>query len=410
MLRFRNGEQRTTRVELFYDLVFVFAVTQLSLRLAADISVANATQVMFLLLVVWWAWIYTTWMTNWFDPAHLSVAAVLITCMLAMFVMAIAIPDAFGERAPLFAGGYVALQWVRNTFVVVMADRNEPMRASWVGMWIGSLWVGLLWIAGAIVPDEGARMAVWTAALLLDYGGPLAGFWAPGLGRTPATEWELEHGHFVERFELVVMIVLGETIVATGAAASHLALTPERTVAIVIAFLGTTVYYWLYFDEVADRAAERLARAGPDRGALARDAFTYLHIPIVAGVIVTAVGDELMIAHPLEPLHGEQLLVLVAGPALYLLGHVAFELRLTRSVPRQRLLAAVAVLALAPLGTILPVLATGAIAYGILATVAAVETRARLWGRPAGVGRPGWPAPRGRAPAVRATRPRLDRG
>jgi low temperature requirement protein LtrA len=409
MLRFRDGEQRTTRVELFFDLVFVFAVTQLSARLAQDISVDGAAHVLFLLLVVWWAWIYTTWMTNWFDPMHLSVRAVLIVCMLAAFLMAIAIPDAFGDRAPLFAGGYVALQWVRHTFVVLVTDADEPMRASWVRMWIGSLWVGVLWIAGALVPDEGARMAVWTAALVLDYGGPLAGFWAPGLGRTAATEWELEHGHFVERFELFVMIVLGETIVVTGATASHLGLTPERTAAIVVAFLGTTIFYWLYFDEVADRAAERLARAGPDRGRLARDAFTYLHIPIVAGMLVTAVGDELMIAHPLEPLHGDALLVLVAGPALYLLGHVAFELRLTGAVPRQRLVAAVVLLTFAPLGTVLPVLATGTIAYAVLAVVATLETRARLWGRPEGVGWPGWPRPQISLEAARPSRRRRSR-
>ena len=217
MLRFRGGEQRATRVELFFDLVFVFAITQLSALLISDISFAGAARVLFLLLVVWWAWIYTTWMTNWFDPVHLSVRLVLIACMLAAFLMAIAIPDAFGERAGLFAGGYVALQWIRNTFVVLATDDSEPMHASWVRMWIGSLWVGLIWIAGAIVPDEGARMAIWIAALVLDYGGPLAGFWAPGLGRTEATEWELEHGHFVERFELFVMIVLGESIVVTGA-------------------------------------------------------------------------------------------------------------------------------------------------------------------------------------------------
>ncbi|MGH2944198.1 MAG: low temperature requirement protein A, partial [Solirubrobacteraceae bacterium] len=144
MLRFRYGEQRTTRVELFFDLVFVLAVTQLSALLASDISLAGAARVTFLLLVVWWAWIYTTWMTNWFDPAHLSVRAVLLVCMLATFLMAIAIPDAFGERAALFAGGYVALQWVRNTFVVLMADRDEPLRTSWLRMWVGSLWVGLL--------------------------------------------------------------------------------------------------------------------------------------------------------------------------------------------------------------------------------------------------------------------------
>jgi low temperature requirement protein LtrA len=173
--------------------------------------------------------------------------------------------------------------------------------------------------------------------------------------------------------------------------------------AITVAFLGTTVFWWLYFDEVADRAQAQLAAAGRERGVLARDAFTYLHIPIVAGMLVTAVGDELVIAHPGEPLHGEQLFALVAGPVLYLVGHLAFELRMTRAVPRTRLVATLVLLVIAPLGTVLPVLATWAIVYGTLAVVAAVETHARLWGRPAGVPRRGWllpVAPR-RFPALR---------
>jgi low temperature requirement protein LtrA len=392
VLRFRaDEEQRATNVELFFDLVFVFAITQLATLLKHDLSFAGAARVLFLLLVVWWAWIYTTWMTNWFDPAHLSVRLVLIATMLAAFLMAIAIPDAFGSRALLFAGGYVALQVVRNTFVVLKTDDSEPMHRSWVRMWIGSLWVGAIWITGALVPDEGARATIWIAALVLDYGGPLAGFWAPGLGRTQVTDWEIEHGHFVERFQLFVIIALGETIVATGTVASQLDLTPERLVAIAVAFLGTAVFWWLYFDEVAERSQAQLAQAGPKQGALARDAFTYLHVPIVAGILVTAVGDALVIGHPGDPLHDEQLVALLAGPVLYVLGHVGFELRMTGSVPPTRAGAALAVVALAPLATVLPVLATWALVYGMLTVVAGLETYARLWGRPEGEAPRGWP-------------------
>jgi low temperature requirement protein LtrA len=396
VLRFRDGgEQRASAVELFFDLVFVFAITQLSRTLLTDLTVQGAGRTLFLLLVVWWAWIYTTWMTNWFDPAHLSVRLVLIASMLAAFLMAIAIPDAFGGRAPLFAGGYVALQLVRNTFIVLATDDSEPLHASWVRMWIGSIWVGAIWIVGALVPDEHARSTIWLAALILDYGGPLAGFWAPGLGRTQATEWELEHGHFVERFQIFVIIVLGESIVVAGRTASELALTPSRMLAIVVAFLGTAVFWWLYFDEVADRAQAQLAAAGPKRGLLARDAFTYLHIPIVAGMLVTSIGDELVIAHPGEPLHDQELVALIAGPVLYLVGHLAFELRMTRTVPRTRLVGTLVVLAISPLGIVLPVLLTWTLVYGTLAVVAAVETHARLWGRPEGVPRRGWLLPVG---------------
>jgi low temperature requirement protein LtrA len=274
--------------------------------------------------------------------------------------------------------------------VVLKTDDSEPMRRSWVRMWIGSLWVGAIWIAGALVPDEGARTAIWVAALVLDYGGPLAGFWAPGLGRTEVTAWELEHGHFVERFQTFVIIALGETIVATGTVASQLDFTAERVLAIAVAFLGTAVYWWLYFDEVAERSHAQLAAAGPKRGALARDAFTYLHIPIVAGILVTAVGGALVIAHPGDPLHGEQLVAMLAGPELYMLGHLAFELRMTGSVAPTRVGAALVVVALAPLGTMLPVVVTWALVYGTLTVVAGLETYARLWGRPEGEPRRGW--------------------
>ena len=396
MLRFRDGvEQRATAVELFFDLVFVFAITQLSRQLLQDLTVEGAARTLFLLLVVWWAWIYTTWMTNWFDPRHLSVRLVLIFSMLAAFLMAIAIPRAFGARAALFAGGYVALQLVRNTFIVLMTDDSEPLHGSWVRMWIGSIWIGAVWMLGAFAPDEHTRVTIWLFALVLDYGGPIAGFWAPGMGRTAATEWELEHGHFVERFQTFVLIVLGESIVITGATASQLPLTPSRVLAITVAFIGTTVFWWLYFDEVADRSQAQLAAAGRRRGVLARDAFTYLHIPIVAGMLVTAVGDELAIAHPGEPLHGSQLVALIAGPVLYLVGHLLFELRMTRAVPRTRLVATLVVLAISPLGTVLPVLVTWTLVYGTLAVVAAVETHARLWGRPGGVPRRGWLLPVG---------------
>ncbi|MDX6692218.1 MAG: hypothetical protein QOG15_3675 [Solirubrobacteraceae bacterium] len=392
MLRFRSDdEQRATTVELFFDLVFVFAITQLATLLRHDLSFVGAGRVLFLLLVVWWAWIYTTWMTNWFDPAHLSVRLVLIVCMLAAFLMAIAIPHAFDSRAALFAGGYVVLQIARNTFVVLKSDDSEPMHRSWVRMWIGSLWIGAIWIAGAIVPDEGARTAIWGAALLLDYGGPLVGFWAPGLGRTQATEWELEHGHFVERFQTFVIIALGETIVATGTVASQDALNAVRVLALAIAFLVTAVFWWLYFDEVAERSQARLAAAGEQRGVLARDAFTYLHIPIVAGIIVAAAGDALVIARPTSTPPADQLAVLVVGSSLYILGLVAFELRMTGSVAPTRLIAAVVVIALGPLGTLMPLVASYALVSAALAIVAGVETYARLWRRPEDEPARGWP-------------------
>ena len=367
-----EDERRATFLELFFDLVFVFAVTQVSHVLLADLSVSGAMKMLFLLLVVWWAWIYTVWMTNWFDPDEVAVRLVLLTGMLASLLMAIAIPDAFGDRAVLFAVGYVGLQFVRNTFIVLATDDSEPMRTPFQRLWVWNSWVGVVWIVGALLPEQ-SRVVVWIAALALDYAGPLAGYWTPGLGRTPITDWELDHRHFGERFQLFIIIALGETIVLTGATASDLDLTLPRALAIVTAFLATAALWWLYFDVVARRSLDDFAAADDKKGRLGRDAYTYLHIPIVAGIIVNAVGDELVIADPSERLSANELTVLAAGPILYLLGHVAFRLRMTETVGTKYLVAAVMIAASATVGTALPALAVSVTIVAILVLLATWE-------------------------------------
>ncbi len=283
-------EQRATTLELFFDLVFVFAVTQLSQFLLEHLTGKGALQTLFLLLVVWWAWIYTTWMTNWFDPDSPVVRGLLILVMLSSLFMAIAIPDAFGEHALLFAAAYAGLQIVRNVFAVVGSPSTWPLRPTLVRILWWSLAAGVLWILGGVL-DDGARIALWLAALTLDYAGPFVGYWTPTVGRSRTTDWEIESSHFSERFQLFVLIVLGESIVVTGATASGFDLDLTRGTALAVAFLGTAALWWLYFDYVAIIAQRRLDLSD-DRGRLARDAYTYLHIPIIAGVIVAAVGGR----------------------------------------------------------------------------------------------------------------------
>ncbi len=369
--RIDGEDQKTTALELFFDLVFVFAITQLSHFLLEHLTFEGVAQTVFLLLVVWWAWIYTTWMTNWFDPELPSVRMILILVSLASLFMAIAIPDAFGERAVMFAASYAGLQIVRNAFTVYGSPAESLHRANFTRIFIWSLAVGVLWIGGAFLPS-GVRTAIWIVALIIDYAGPYAGYWVPGLGRAATTEWQVEPTHFAERFQLFVIIVLGESIVVTGATASGLVLDGPRVAAIAIAFLSSAALWWLYFTYVARIAQLRLTMSD-DPGRLARDAYTYIHIPIIAGVIVTAVGDELVIAHPTDRFDGPELAALVAGPALYLFGHGLFRLRMAGSVSWKRLCAAAGCVLAGFLGLVLDAVWVAAVVLGILVILIASE-------------------------------------
>jgi low temperature requirement protein LtrA len=369
MRRQAEVEQRTTTLELFYDLVFVFAVTQVSHLLLAHLTWEGAGQAALVLLVVWWAWNYTTWVTNELDPESTVVRLLLIALMLASMLMAIAIPQAFGHRAVLFAGSYVAIQVGRHLFLTYGAAEPrtiERLRAGRILIWF--VVAGVLWIAGAIV-GGGARTVLWLAALGLDYVGPLVTFWVPVRGPVAShTWWQVRTDHFAERFQLFIIIALGESIVVTGATTADLDLNAARVGAFALAFLATAAQWWLYFNLVANIAQRRLEQA-QNRTLLARDAYTYLHVVIVAGILLGAVGDELVIAHPTRELPNAQLIAVVCGPALYLLAHVLLRLRVARTISPRRLGGAVACLAIGAIGTFAPALVVAALLLGVLVGV-----------------------------------------
>jgi low temperature requirement protein LtrA len=373
----RDGdqEQRASNLELFYDLVFVFTVTQVSHLLLTHLSWEGAGQSALVLLVVWWSWNYTTWATNELDTGRVVVRLLLIALMLASLLMAIAIPEAFGDKALLFAGSYVAIQVGRHIFLAfgaALPGTIERHRAARILIWFVA--AGVLWIAGAVV-DGPARTALWLCALALDYGAPMVTFWLPGRPRLDPRAWQVGTEHFAERFQLFIIIALGETIVITGATTSELELTLARATAFGLAFVGTAALWWLYFDLVAAIAQRRLEKA-ENRTLLARDAYTYLHVVIVAGILLTAVGDELVIAHPTEELPPRELAALACGPALYLLAHVALRLRMTGTIAGRRLTGALACLAIGALGTFLPALVVAALLFAVLVVVIVGDQRA----------------------------------
>jgi low temperature requirement protein LtrA len=370
--RVASEEQRTTDLELFFDLVFVFAVTQVSHLLLADVSWRGAGRAGLALLVVWWAWQYTAWVTNELDPDWLPVRLLLIGLMLASLLMAIAIPHAFGDQGLLFAASYVAIQVGRHAFLTfAAADRGsvERARAGRILTWFCV--AGVLWLAGGLAHGA-ARGALWVAAVALDYGAPLVVYWVPGRPRVPAAAWEVGTGHFTERFRLFVIIALGESIVMIGATAADLPLDAARVAAFAGAFLGTAALWWLYFNSIAS-LAERGLEAAPNRTLVARDVYAYGHVLIVAGIILNAVGDELVIAHPGEELSTPDLIAVVAGPVAYLLAQAALRLRMTGRLSGRRLGGALACVAVGLVGTAVSALAVGLLLLAVLIGVIAAD-------------------------------------
>jgi low temperature requirement protein LtrA len=385
-LRRNAGQaQRATTLELFYDLVFVFAITQITHLLLEHLTWEGVGQSLVVLLAVWWAWNYTTWVTNELDPESVVVRLLVIALMLGSLVMAISIPEAFGDRALLFAGAYVAIQVGRHLFLTfAAADRGtiERERAKAILIWFMA--AGVFWIAGALA-DGSTRTLLWIAALAIDYAAPLVTYWLPGRAHLGGEAWDVQVSHFAERFQLFIIIALGESIVITGATTSELELDAARVTALGVAFVGSAALWWLYFDYVA-RIAERRLELAPNRTILARDAYTYLHVVMVAGVIVVALGDELVIAHPSDELPGREVAAVVAGPAIYLLAHALFRWRMAGSISWKRLGGAIACVAAGAVGAVTSALVLATLVTAILIAVIAAEqvagARRRARGEP----------------------------
>src|SRR3954466_1668518 len=275
-------EQHATALELFYDLVFVFAITQVSHLLIDHLTWEGVGQAALVLLVTWWAWNYTTWVTNELDPDSIAVRIVLIALMLASLLMAVAIPEAFGNHALLFAGSYVAIQVGRHaflTFVASSAGTIERLRAGRILVWFAA--AGVLWIAGGLA-DGSTRTALWLVALAIDYLAPAVTYRVPFRPPISPGIWQVETSHFADRFQLFIIIALGESIVITGATTAGLDVNAARIAALGVAFLSSAAMWGLYFDYVASVAEQRLEQASADRTRLARDGYTYLHVVLVA--------------------------------------------------------------------------------------------------------------------------------
>lgn len=314
---------RVGMVELFFDLVFVFAITQLSHLLLAQLDGPGTLRVGLLVVATWWVWIYTSWVTNWLDPERTPVRAALFLLMLAGLVMSAALPRAFGDRGLAFAAAYVAMQ-VGRTLFFVWAVRDEPpaMRRNFqrIAVWLALS--GVFWISGALA-DPAQRLGWWALALGIEFVSPALYFWVPGLGRSQLSDWNVDGGHLAERCGLFVIIALGESLLVSGATFAQAAWVPPVVGAFGLAVTGAIAMWWLYFDRGLPDGHHHIAAADAP-GQHARAAYTYLHLPIVAGIILCAVADELVLAHP-DHADGPGMAAMIGGPALYLAGVAGFK-------------------------------------------------------------------------------------
>lgn len=340
-----GGAARVTFFELFFDLVFVFAVTQLSHLLLEHLTVRGAAETLLLLLAVWWAWMYTCWTTNWFDPDHPAVRLMLVGVMVAGLFMAAMLPGAFGDKAPWFAAAYIAIQVGRTAFVVAFT-RGHELGPTFQRILFWQSSSAVLWIAGALADGHDARAGLWLAAVALEYLAPWHGYATPLIGRSSTTEWTIDGGHMAERCQLFLIIALGETVLVTGATFGGETPTAAAATGFASAFVGTVALWWIYFDHTAEAAADRIASAA-DPGRLGRSAYTFIHIVMIAGVIVGAVADEQLLAHPGGHAGGAFTAAALGGPALFVAGHALFRRVVFGAFTRARVRALLALAVLA---------------------------------------------------------------
>ncbi|NVO17629.1 MAG: low temperature requirement protein A [Rhodoplanes sp.] len=374
VLRTRSGEhERVTYVELFFDLVFVFAITQLSHLLLEHPTSLGMLQTAMLLSAVWWVWIDTSWVTNWLDPQTVPVRIMLFVLMLAGLVLSTSIPLAFETRALPFAGAYVLMQLGRSLFVLWATRRTSP--GNYLNFKRITAWAVLsapLWIAGALVDGE-ARYLCWGAALALDFIAPATGFWTPGLGGSATGEWDVEGHHIAERCALFTIIALGESILVTGVTFGRMDWTAPTVAAAVTAFVGSIAMWWIYFNIGAEQGTARIA-SSDDPGRLARLAYTYVHLLPIAGIIVAAVADELVLAHPSGHTDLKTAAAVIGGNALFLVGNLMFKRILLGRPALSHMVGLGLLLLLAPAALVLSPLAFAAAGNAVLVVVAVWET------------------------------------
>lgn len=364
------GADRVSFIELFFDLVFVFAITQLSHHVIEHLTLIGVLEGLLMLLAVWGVWIMTTWITNLMDPETGPVRWMLIAMMLGGLVLSTAIPYAFVDRGLQFALAYLALQLGRTIFVAVSLKlAGQPFDGFVrIAIWFG--YSAPFWITGGVIGGQ-AQLILWGAAVAVEMIAPAVRYWVPVLGGGSIDAWQVQGGHMAERAGLFMIIALGESIIVTGTVFSRSEFTASSISAFLAAFVGTILFWLLYFSHGAEHG-HRFISAAEQTGRIARLTYTFIHMILVGGVVLLAVGDELVLAHPDDPLDAPTLAIVVAAPALYLLGNLLFKWSIGRPWLRSHLLGMAALTVLWSAAPAIPGLTPLGLTWVVTAIVALV--------------------------------------
>jgi low temperature requirement protein LtrA len=377
LLRVRDGHGASVSFsELLFDLIYVFAVTQLSHYLLHHLTLTGALETLLLWFAVWLAWQYTAWVTNWFNPDTRQIRLLLFAIMLLGLFAAAALPQAFGERGLIFALFYVAIQVGRSITVLRLLEPGHPLKQNFRRI-LGWLCISaVFWIAGGLA-EGSARPALWAIAVLCEYVSPMFGFRLPVLGRSDSSsEWTIEGHHLAERCQLFVIVALGETILITGATLSEMeSWSPPVLIASLVAFLGSLAMWWVYFDTSSKAGSHAISQA-ENPGQLGAY-FHYVHVALVGAIIVCAVANELVIAHPDGRIQHATAAVLLLGPAIYLLANALYKRLVYHRFPLSHLIGLLALAVLAPFAYLTDLLMVNGLTTLIMVMVAVWESISR---------------------------------
>jgi low temperature requirement protein LtrA len=366
-----DREHRVTPLELFFDLVFVFGFTQVTTVLSDNPTWSGLGHGLLILGALWWAWAAYAWLTNTVDPGVGAVWGAMLVAMAAMFVAALAVPDAFGSHGVVFGVAFLIVNVMHLTLYALAARGDRDLLAAILRAAPSAL-AGAVLIVAAGFAQGGLKPVLWLAALAIGFFGPL-------LGGTSG--WRVQPGHFVERHGLIVIIAIGESLIAIGLGERSIGLSTGVIAAAVLGFVVATSFWLAYFDFFPIRAQQLLTdRSGVERIALARDVYTYLHLPMVAGIVLFAFAMKTTLAHVGEELTTIPALGLCGGPALYLFAYVAIRVRVARTLGGGRLVAAVACALLAPVALVVPALVALTLVAGVWVGLHAYEL---IWWREA---------------------------